>query len=271
LLIIAYSMMLHSQDFETRVIFKNSKGSIDTIIIGYSPDATDSLDIFLGELNLSDYEIDTNFSVYATNIVILDNGKTIKPAFRTKKQIVHFIKNEYIRYVCVDVICNDFPLTVKWDKLQFQDTSRFHSFIITAPPGSWFDAGDSPYLLSEADSVTYSYLNNYNGKFYFDSIYGKKIKIWKLYIGFASQSNLLEVKNHRNDQYSIFPNPCQNLLNVLGDSYKMAIIQIFDTNGKLLYNKRFENKLNLIDMTHFQSGFYIIKIGDNYVYKIIKQ
>jgi len=60
---------LYSQDFSTNFIFKNSKGISDTIVVGYNPNATDSLDVSLGEKDIPDAQIDTNFFVYASDVI----------------------------------------------------------------------------------------------------------------------------------------------------------------------------------------------------------
>ena len=54
---------LYSQEFSTNFVFITADGKTDTIVVGYNPNATDSLDISLGEKNIPDTQIDTNFFV----------------------------------------------------------------------------------------------------------------------------------------------------------------------------------------------------------------
>lgn len=185
--------ILFGQDFSSNFIFKNTTGKTDTIIVGYSSIATDSLDIALGEINIPDGEIDTNFSVYASNVIAHENGKFLNPEYRTKKQLLNVKLNALP--ICIDVICKDFPLTIKWDKLQFQDTSRSQSFIIPGPPGGWFDVGVGPLFLRTVDSVVFSQQDMENwANYYTDSIHAKEVKVWKLYIGFANAKNTTSLK-----------------------------------------------------------------------------
>lgn len=96
ILLTTFPFLLFSQDFSSNFIFKNATGKTDTIILGYSSIATDSMDIALGEINIPDGEIDTNFSVYASNVIAHENGKFLKPEYRTKKQLLNVKLNAWL-------------------------------------------------------------------------------------------------------------------------------------------------------------------------------
>jgi len=70
-----------------------------------------------------------------------------------------------------------------------------------------------------------------------------------------------------------YPNPVATNLCIETDK-KIVKIQIFDINGKVVYNQQFENKP--INISHLISGIYIVKtidIKQNIIksFKIIKQ
>jgi len=270
--LILLPVSLYSQEFSTNFIFKNGKGISDTIVVGYSPNATDSLDVSMGEKNIPDSQIDTNFFVYASDVIAFENGKFLKPKYRTKKQLLSTKSNTLP--VCIDIICKDFPLTIKWDKLQFQDTSRSQSFIIPGPPGGWFDVGVGPLRLITKDSVVYSqqYISEWAHN-YADSIHAKEVKVWKLYIGFANSKNNTGINTLENEKYKVFPNPCQNSLTILFANEKNVFFQLTDLAGKTLYSEHFKGTSTNIDMTDLQKGIYFLKVSENYnnyVYKILK-
>lgn len=69
-----------------------------------------------------------------------------------------------------------------------------------------------------------------------------------------------------------YPNPANELLNII--NLNNSLVQIFDINGKLLFEKK-DNIGNLnIDLRHFNSGMYLLKVSDNEQiqnYKFIKE
>lgn len=264
----------HSQEFSTNFIFKDAVGHTDTLILGYSLSATDSLDTIIGEKNLTESQIDTNFFVYASDVRVYRDSDFLKPGFRTKKQIVHLNNPDYLRYACIDVICKNFPLTIKWNKQEFQDTSRSKSFVIITPPGGWFDVGESPHLLSKTDSFAYTLerLRDY-GRFYIDFIHSKPLKIWKLYIGFANYKNGLSIYNCTASLIKVYPNPCKNLFIVQFDNAKEVIFQLFDASGKLYFNEQFIGTIEHINISNLPDNLYYLKVisaNGPFYYKILK-
>jgi hypothetical protein len=82
--------------------------------------------------------------------------------------------------------------------------------------------------------------------------------------------------NIRTDNYSslqVFPNPVNYELRIvipsetrnLGD-----IVELFDINGRRVYSARANDSEITIDMSPFQSGSYILRIG-NRTTKVVKQ
>jgi hypothetical protein len=227
----------------------------------------------LGEKDLFDAQIDTNFFVYVSDVIAFENGKFLKPKYKTKKQLLNSKLNALP--VCIDIICKEFPLTIKWDKLQFQDTSRSQSFIISIPPGGWFDVGMGPLRLITSDSVVYSqqYMNEWVN-YYTDSIHAKDVKVWKLYIGFANSKDNTGFEIIENTSHKVFPNPCQNSLTIQFANEKTVNLQLSNITGKLLFSEHFKGTSTSIDMSDLQKGIYLLKIIENtnyYVYKIIKK
>lgn len=66
----------------------------------------------------------------------------------------------------------------------------------------------------------------------------------------------------------IYPNPVQNLLHIKkSDSSQLINVEVFSVSGE----KILEEKTNgTIDVQHLKSGFYILKIDNNEVFKFVK-
>jgi hypothetical protein len=264
---------LYGQDFSTSFVFKDSRGKTDTLIVGYSPNATDSLDTSLGEMNILDSKIDTTFFVYASDIIALDKGKLHKPQYKTKKQILNPKLNP--KPACIDIICNTFPLTIKWDRNLFGDTSRSKSFIIATPPGGWFDVGESPHFLNVTDSIIYT-SDDFSqlAMYYLDSIHAKPVKVWKLYIGFANQKNGLGVQSINSNFLKIYPNPCSDFLKIKYAKEEIVFFQLHNTIGEILSSGYLNGEEQTIDTHELSCGIYFLKITINkniYNFKFFKK
>lgn len=78
------------------------------------------------------------------------------------------------------------------------------------------------------------------------------------------------------NEIKIKPNPSKGIFNLVMNNFKgKATLQIFDMNGRIVYNateQQFDNERE-IDLTSFQSGIYILKIkGENidFTEKLVK-
>ncbi len=90
------------------------------------------------------------------------------------------------------------------------------------------------------------------------------INVTLTYTGIAGINNTLK----------IYPNPVHYRLHIVGITAPSAKAQIFDLQGHKLFDQVFVGTHQTIDMTHFSSGLYILKIvthNGTKVYKITKQ
>ena len=70
-------------------------------------------------------------------------------------------------------------------------------------------------------------------------------------------------KTLRNN-FKIFPNPTNGIVNILNNDKKIKSIIIIDVSGKLLYNNNYINKNTYkLNLKEFGNGLYIIKIKNN--------
>jgi hypothetical protein len=75
-----------------------------------------------------------------------------------------------------------------------------------------------------------------------------------------------------NDDYTIFPNPVDDILNISYLNSTLSRIEIFDNAGRKVYNQPYKEK---IDVSSFSKGLYLLKVYDTNeqvsVFKIIKK
>ena len=58
----------------------------------------------------------------------------------------------------------------------------------------------------------------------------------------------------------IYPNPTSNWLNIHLATTTNTVITLFDINGKKVYNNNLNSSINAIDISHFDSGVYILNL-----------
>mgnify|MGYP001104517615 CR=1 FL=1 len=72
----------------------------------------------------------------------------------------------------------------------------------------------------------------------------------------------------------IFPNPVDEILNIVSTIDGYLEIKIFDISGKLLYSSIINGMNNVLLMHNFQKGIYILEIKSEYddleIFKIVK-
>jgi hypothetical protein len=59
----------------------------------------------------------------------------------------------------------------------------------------------------------------------------------------------------------IYPNPCNGKFKISG--IENADIEVFDTNGRLIYEAQNLTELSEINLENFESGLYFVKIHEN--------
>lgn len=82
--------------------------------------------------------------------------------------------------------------------------------------------------------------------------------------------------NDGNDDFSVFPNPTRDKIEIVSHSTGTFNVQIFDVRGIEMVSKEFTNPTNVIDIQHFSKGMYFIsfrnlKTGKQVHKTIVKQ
>ena len=118
---------------------------------------------------------------------------------------------------------------------------------------------DSPLINAGENNVTFLPESDIN--------YGWRIGQGTVDIGayeYQGGVDMTEIDNQ--NIYTIYPNPVQNMLNIVGkDNMK---INIYNSLGQKIYSVEGYNNIN-IDASNWETGLYIIDIN-NHFYKILK-
>lgn len=169
--------LLLSQEFHTTFYLSNDQGLLDSVTIGFDPEAADGIDPTYGEqdllhLPMADFELRTG-QVYNERMTyfedlehpVLDSlaqyaGKTeIIP-----KECSYFlpVSNQagFLPSITLFIKTDTFPVVLKWDKQAFENACVQMSFLTDWPITSWWDIPCCPILdlgrihLADTDSIT---------------------------------------------------------------------------------------------------------------------
>ncbi len=71
-------------------------------------------------------------------------------------------------------------------------------------------------------------------------------------------------------EFSVFPNPSNNLITVKSSCSVIKSIKIYDSSGKLIKNIKKESASKPIDISELIAGIYVLKINNSKSIKFIK-
>ncbi len=85
----------------------------------------------------------------------------------------------------------------------------------------------------------------------------------------------LNIDNYSNNNTIIYPNPTNNIINIITTNNKIKKVAIFNNIGKNIFDINNVDKNNLnIDLSKFNNGLYFIKVyfddGNQRYFKVIK-
>jgi len=89
---------------------------------------------------------------------------------------------------------------------------------------------------------------------------------------YDEKEDITSVQTITINDYDIFPNPVDDILNIYYLNNAISRIEIFDNLGRKVYNQTFKGTINV---SSFSKGFYLLKVYDTNeqvsVFKIIKK
>jgi hypothetical protein len=264
---------LFAQEFSTKFYFETAQGEKDTLEIGYDPAATHSVDAVFGEVDYGSPVSPDKFQAF----VVGYEGRYFYPLshFYLKKQIIRGESDAVPIIVPYDVL----PVTIMWDKSQFEDPKRIYSVITDWTRGSWFDAGyctfkeylkdvDSVVILDPLNTIDYG-VEDFE---YIDE--GNKILYRLFFVAIGDNIGMTIPDIISDSQINIFPNPVDDICFIKKASpEEIRQVQVFSVSG----SKMMEIKGNVssIDCSNLPKGTYILTIetseSKKVNYKLIKK
>jgi hypothetical protein len=148
--------------------------------------------------------------------------------------------------------------------------------------GAWYDYGKVIYSYNNNDNLTGMKCNIWNGKDWENSAYslyfyesgvdlffnGYNVEIFR-----NTQTDVDEKNNINNSDFSIFPNPAADLIEIKIDDSSVlepfTKIEICNLTGKIIETRLIHSDKIIIDLSNIQPGMYYIKIN-NKMKKFIK-
>ena len=275
--------MLSAQEFVDTLFFRDAVGNRDTIIIGYDPLATDSIDEQFGEQHIPLNADDTIFSVRTADKWDSSRVWQMGPPYykqwwdyvcnyKLKKQIVKKkCPDSDYRIFNITIVCKNFPVTVSWkNKSIYNDSCRIQTLMTSV------DFSSTPYshYLKDKDSVLFNedMFKIIRHTSYYDTIIGSPVKTYCLKLGigtFWSYNRLINKENNIN----IFPNPFINIFNIETNNTPIQHLEIYNNVGIKIIDCQVTDEKLVINMSQKPSGIYFIKLINEtgfYVYKILK-
>ncbi len=265
ILIIGY-ITIYSQEFSFEMIFEDAIGNTDTLIMGYDPEATDSVDSEFGELNIIESPLDSIFDVRITDEWRARSASIDSfGSYHIKKQIVEGTCESVRNAINIDILCKNWPVTARWNNSGFELEYMQGSVLTSVPPGGWWDVvSPSDLWRSELFKVTeVTFTENVLEAFVdlFAYINNNEDTISVFWVVFAHKNFLYPAsfEDYFLNETVFYPNPSSDFI-FINNPEKIIKVSICDLSGK-------ENKIsfvdNIIDIRNFNSGVYILKIITN--------
>ncbi len=172
----------------------------------------------------------------------------------------------------------DYPLlTLTSHKYEYK-TLNFVKFVVTDGtnplPGAWVAVGDDSLQTDDNGQASFILLNGA----YTYNIHKNGYAPLSDSINVLNKDTTVNIVltytnvNNLSSSIKIYPNPVTNLLHISAPVTNAKVL-IYDLHGRKLYEQILSNHLSTIDLSHFSSGTYMLKIvtGDRtFVYKITK-
>ena len=276
-------MITSAQEFSFDLYIEDALGNIDSVIIGYDPQASDGIDDFFGEEDIISQPWDSVLDVRIGNKTYSENTWLTENTYLSKKQIISsFCENSIISSrISIQFYAKNYPIKFKWNKALFEDdTCRFFSaffgkqdaLTIDAWEGTFLQYSDSeiykPLVLPTNQTVLYShYISEFNGQLspkhpissYMS--FGKEIGVSQ-FVFYNLRAASLDDKSIV--ETNIAPNPVPSNENITINA--QGNYTIVDIQGKAIQNGTIEN--NSVQLINVESGIYFFILeNENAVYK----
>jgi hypothetical protein len=205
--------------------------------------------------------------------IVLEDGTEHIPIPNDDVPFITIIFNDEIPYYFETTVCNTFYVEVNFQSnniflIIFSDQSLLdclpaENFYFEGIQFGFFLEGGDPI----EDPFLYDITTNGNAK---------SLKITNVRGDEAIYGNqLLSTGQYEDVQFSIYPNPVQETLQINQNSYEFVTATIYNLQGKKINRHTLENSHSTIDVKTLISGLYFLVLesenGERVAHKFVKQ
>ena len=240
------SILSYAQEFKSTIWIEDANGRVDSVIIGYDPLASESIDEIFGAWDITNVSW-SEFEIRASQIDVTEiiNGEdVINPRaiselsrYQTKIEIIPKnclslieVSNQagYIPFIALFIATDTFPIKVSWKQSEFENDCLSQSVISDWPISTWWDIPCCPdleiheTLFSKKSEIV---INKHVGMKVVNENQDTLIML-NIALFDALWSNTSDLNN---DQLlNIFPNPSNGFFHIPDQA---EIIRIMDNSG----------------------------------------
>ena len=156
--------MVYCQEFKSTIWLMDTNGKVDSVIIGYDPFASESIDEIFGARDITnqpwgEFEIRAS-QIDVTEIISGEDLTNPKPIielsrYQTKTEIIPKnclslieVSNQagYIPFITLFIASDSYPIKIKWNQIDFQTDCLSKSVVSDWPISTWWDIPCCPNL-----------------------------------------------------------------------------------------------------------------------------
>jgi len=283
ILFIFATQLVSCQEFVTQLFFEDAIGNKDTIEVGFDENATDTVDVEFGEINIIETPLDRIFDVRITNEWDIRNGsfQTSLDTFHLKKQIAENSCNKGFEAISVDIKAKHYPVKIECKSSDFLIDCIKGSVFTSVVPGGWWDTDSQSDLyrivLAQESEKTFS--ANFEGPIYGSYAYiSNNDTLSVFWLVFAdSRFVATNIRSRQDDDLMIYPNPFRDNFQIVIPNQNAQInsITMYNSIGKKILNESSTNNTSFrVNAEKLGSGLYFIHVkttGVDYYSSILKK
>ena len=255
---------IYAQEFSFQMRFEDAIGNVDTLILGYDINATDSVDPEFGEVNIIHEELDSVFDVRVTDEWSARGWWFDSTGnYHLKKQIVKKNCGPWPTALNIDIKCNYWPVIAFWDSSLFDHDCRKGSVFTSVPQGGWWDVGSPSNLdrvilfTNSSVSFTANFEDDFNSNYAYINENQDTISVFWAAICDTSHLWVSVNEPSQSQPIRLFPNPAKKYIVIDAPTLKLSEkIEVYNLKGRL-QNVDYHN--NIIDIGRLNAGIYIVR------------
>ncbi len=276
LFVLFFFSKLDGQEFAFTMYFVDAIGQRDSLVMGYDPSATDTIDELFKEKNIIDTPWTNRLDVRISD-EWFSRFRNIKATYHSKKWIPTNSCDQRLVQFGINVSSKHWPILAYWDKKVFQneclELSRFRSFILIG--GDVVFSGESNFdneFLNSRDSIVFTanYKNTFRLVTGFINNAGDTISnFWVELIG---KNTIVPVQDIVVQSHSMksWPNPASTVINFqCNPSFgKLVNLEIYSMTGKQILTA---SKSEGINISTLSNGIYLSIATNEHGWKAISK